>query len=148
MVKANLLSARRVQEIIRSKDYSWHPDGGGLYLVGSKTYRTFSWTLRLYSNTVTRKPRYMGLGPVSLFSLQEARDRARKYRQLAADGIDPIEQRRKERDEARAQTAERILFKDAAQQFIDLHKSEWKNGKSLEQWQNSLKRYAYPTLGG
>ena len=40
-----------------------------------------------------------------------------------------------------------MLFKDAAKRFLDLHLNEWKNAKHRQQWQNSLKTYAYPTLG-
>ena len=40
-----------------------------------------------------------------------------------------------------------MLFKDAAQRFLDLHLNEWKNAKHRQQWQNSLKTYAYPSLG-
>ena len=73
--------------------------------------------------------------------------RARSARQTLLDGDDPLEMRRKKRDEARAATAEQILFKDAAQRFLDLHEDTWKNGKHKEQWRNSLKNYAYSSLG-
>ena len=110
-MKAQLLTARRVAEIIRTRQFGWHHDGGGLYLVGSEEFKTFSWTVRIYRNTVTGKPRDLGIGPVRDFTLQEARDRAKKYRQLALDGIDPIEARRRDRDAARAATADRVTFK-------------------------------------
>src|SRR2546425_169788 len=125
-MKGNLLTAAGVKEIVRNKKYGWHHDGGGLYLVGSEEFRTFSWTVRIYRSTVTGRPRDLGLGSIHLFTLQEARERARKYRQLAADGIDPIEQRRKERDAARAETSERMTFKEASEQFIALHSPTWK----------------------
>ena len=145
-MKENLLSARRVAEIIRSKKWGKHHDGGGLFLVGSPTYKTFSWQLRLY-RTATGKPRDLGLGSVRLFSLQEARERARKYRQLAVDGIDPIELRRQEQDAARAAASERITFKDAAEEFLAVHGPTWRNAKHQQQWRNTLATYAYPKLG-
>ena len=70
------------------------------------------------------KARDGGLGSVNTFTLKEARERVRKYRQLVADGIDPIEDRRAKRDEAKAQDFGKMLFKDAAQRFLDLHLSE------------------------
>lgn len=80
-------------------------------------------------------------------SLAEARERARQARQVLLDGEDPLEIKRKKRDEARTETAERILFRDAADRFLDLHESTWKNAKHKEQWKSTLKSYAYPTLG-
>ena len=41
----------------------------------------------------------------------------------------------------------KTLFKDAAQRFLELHLNEWKNAKHRQQWQNSLKTYAYPSIG-
>jgi integrase len=88
-----------------------------------------------------------GARPLHTVSLGEARERARIARQILLDGDDPLEIKRKKRDEARAETAERILFKDAAERFLALHESTWKNDKHREQWKSTLKTYAYPTLG-
>jgi integrase len=89
----------------------------------------------------------MGLGALHTVSLAEARERARQARQLLLDGEDPIEVRRKKRDEARAETIENMTFKDAAERFIKLHELSWKNEKHREQWKSTLRTYAYPTLG-
>jgi Arm domain-containing DNA-binding protein len=48
----------------------------------------------------------MGLGPVDDFTLDEARERARRARQLLRDGIDPLDARK---DERASQAAERAL---------------------------------------
>jgi integrase len=88
----------------------------------------------------------MGLGPLHTISLSEARSRAKVARQALLDGEDPIELKRKRRDEARADSAERMQFKDAAQRFLDLHEAEWKNSKHRAQWQSTLRTYAFPTL--
>src|ERR1700689_5871246 len=70
-------------------------DGNGLYLQiargGSK-----SWIFRYRFKGHTSKAgkplaREMGLGSVDTFGLAEARERARRQRQLLADGLDPIE---------------------------------------------------------
>jgi len=93
------------------------------------------------------KARDMGLGSINTFTLKEARERARKCRQIVAEGIDPIEDRRAKRDGAKAEDAGKMLFKHAAQRFLDLHLNEWRNAKHRQQWQNSLKTYAYPSIG-
>ena len=50
----------------------------------------------------------MGLGALHTVSLGEARERARQARQILLDGDDPLEVKRKKRDDAKAETAERI----------------------------------------
>ena len=51
----------------------------------------------------------------------------------------PIEDRRAKRDGGEGRKASgKMLFKDAAQRFLDLHLNEWKNAKHRQQWQNTL----------
>ena len=63
------LTALSVQRV---KEPGLYPDGDGLYLrvtpVGTK-----NWVLRFMLN---RRPRWMGLGPLKLYGLQEARANA------------------------------------------------------------------------
>ena len=110
-------------------------DGGGI---------TKSWLLRY---VIDGKEHWMGLGSLKLFSLQDARTRAKRHLQMLADGIDPLEARREQRDARRAEANGRITFKDAAKRFLELHSPHWKNLKHREQWANTLRDYAYPTLG-
>src|SRR5262245_8721566 len=142
-MKSALLSTRKVEAIIKGNKWGRHSDGGGLFLVGSPTYKSWSWQLRLYRGTVSGKPRDMGIGSVELYSLKEARERARRYRQMAADGVDPIEARQVDRDTARAEKAGRITFKEAATRFLAVHTPTWKNAKHRQQWQNTLAQYAF-----
>jgi Arm DNA-binding domain len=59
----------------------------------------------------------MGLGPLHCVALAEARERARKARNLLLDGIDPLEHRRAQRDTQRREAAENVTCKEAAQKF-------------------------------
>ena len=105
---------------------------------------TKSWLLRY---VIDGKEHWMGLGSLRLFSLQEARNRAKRHLQMLADGIDPLEARREQRDARRAEANGRVTFKDAAKRFLELHAPHWKNPKHRQQWTNTLRDYAYPTLG-
>jgi len=39
-----------------------------------------------------------------------------------------------------------MIFKDAVEQFLELHINTWRNAKHWQQWRNTLGDYAYPTL--
>jgi integrase len=146
-MKQDILTARRVAAIIRGKKWGRHHDGHGLYLVGSPRYETFHWELRLYRGTATGKPRDLGMGSARLFTLKEVRERACKLRKLAFDGIDPLEQRRKDQDDARSAAAERVTFKDAVKEFLSTHSPTWKNARHRAQWATTLTNYVLPSLG-
>src|SRR5438132_170416 len=78
-----------------------YPDGAGLYLrVTPEGAR--NWVLRYMFD---RRPRWMGLGPLSLYGLADARARALDARRKRHDGIDPIEARRAERTRQRLDAA-------------------------------------------
>ena len=141
--EANKLSPLAVK---RLKTPGRYCDGLGLWLQVTEAANgvTKAW---LFRYTRHGRARQMGLGPSHTVSLAEARERARQARQVLLDGDDPLEIKRKKRDEARTETAERILFRDAAERFLDLYESTWKNAKHKDQWKSTLKSYAYPTLG-
>jgi integrase len=144
--ETNKLTAMKVTKLAKPGRYS---DGLGLWLQVTKSANgegvTKAWLFRYMRHG---RARQMGFGPLHTVSLAEARVRAKAARQILLDGDDPIELKRKKRDEARSESAELMLFKDAAQRFLDLYDSGWKNAKHRQQWQNTLKAYAYPSLGG
>lgn len=115
----------------------------GLYLVvqpgGAK-----SWLLR-YQHRGRR--REMGLGTLPTYSLAEARNRVAEARKLIDQGIDPIDQRRRDRAAAKAAEIPPLTFRECA---IACHKAlipTWKNPKHADQWINTLATYAFPELG-
>lgn len=140
------LSAKLVQTISKPGRYG---DGKGLWLQvtapkreGAKPAK--SWLLRY---TLRGRSREMGLGPLDLISLAEARARATTARKLLLDGIDPIEMRRQERAEARLQAAQGVTFEDCAKRYIAAHEASWRNEKHRAQWSSTLATYAYPVIG-
>ena len=138
MRQANKLTSKGVEKI---KAAGMYGDGLGLWLqvkeVPTKEGPSIakSWVFRY-------RTRYLGLGPTHTVNLAEARVRARQARQALLDGKDPIEARRQMRDETRAEATERMLFKDAAERFIALHKDGWRNEKHRAQWKSTLRTYA------
>jgi integrase len=106
----------------------YHADGAGLYLLVTKE-GTASWVFRFRRHGRLRE---MGLGSAAVFTLAEARERAREARKLLADGLDPIEHRRAIRGRVQR------LWGDAVDDFISSHRSGWKGDAQAEQWANSL----------
>ena len=137
MREANKLTALKVS---RLKTPGRYCDGLGLWLQVSDA-GTKAW---LFRYTRHGRARQMGLGGLHTISLAEARIRARAARQLLLDGEDPIEVKRRKRDEAKAEGSERMLFRDAVARFLEVHEHTWKNAKHRQQWANTLKDYANP----
>jgi integrase len=88
------------------------------------------------------RERYMGLGPIDLVSLADAREAAYASRKLLHKGIDPIEHR----DAARVPESG-ATFKECAERLIGSMEAGWRNDKHIKQWKNTLATYAYPELG-
>src|SRR5215469_1469649 len=100
-----------------------HPDGGGLYLQVTKSgARTWVYRFMLHG-----RARGMGLGPLHIVSLAEAREKAREVRKLRHQGIDPIEARRAKQAEDRLTAATAMTFHDCAERYIEAHRAGWKN---------------------
>ena len=119
-----------------------YADGGGLYL--QVTERGASW---IYRYMLNKRAREMGLGPLALFGLSDARAKALDARRLRYEGIDPIEARRAARQQARLDAAKTITFQECAESYIKSHRAGWGN-KNANQWTATLATYAEPVIGG
>ncbi len=125
-----------------------YADGGGLYLQvtiakDGKT-RNRSW---LFRYTIAGRDRWMGLGSLDTIALTEARERARKCRQLRLDGVDPIEQRKLEVAAKAAESAKAVSFEQCAHAYIAAHRNSWRSEKHAQQWPASLRKHVLPVLG-
>jgi integrase len=120
-------------------------DRDSLYLQVSPS-RTRSWFVRYISPTTGRR-RDMGLGPLRLVSLAEARDRARTALKAVRELIDPLEARQAAKAAVRVDAARAITFKAAAEKYIAAQQAGWRNEKHAAQWAATLATYAYPALG-
>jgi integrase len=119
-----------------------YADGNGLYL--QVTDGGASWILRFM---LDGRPRYMGLGPLALYGLHEARAKALEARRLRHEGVDPIEARRAARAKARLEAARAVTFKECAEAYVKAHRPGWRNAKHAAQWEATLATYAEPIIG-
>src|SRR5262249_34335531 len=117
-------------------------DGLGLYLqVHSATNR--SWLFRYKINGRTR---WMGLGPITTYTLDEARELARKARQQIKEGLCPLAESRKTKLMRNLALAKDKTFKQCAEDYFTFHKDKW-GAKWQENFTRMLGTYVYPKLG-
>lgn len=127
------LTAVKIRSLTEPGRYS---DGDGLFLeINGKG--AASWILRVQNNG---KRQDIGLGSTKSVSLKDARDAAFATRQKIAQGIDPVAERRQERQAI-------PTFREAAKLVHEEHEKAWKNGKHQNQWIATLTTYAFPKTG-
>jgi integrase len=92
----------------------------------------------------------MGLGSMQSVSLAEARKQAAILRERLkhpTTPIDPLSARQQQRHAVNAAKRRQMTFKGCGDAYIKAHEGEWKNSKHVQQWENTLKAYAYPVFG-
>jgi integrase len=121
-----------------------YPDGDGLYLqVTSGQGR--SW---VYRYSLHNKEHRLGLGSAKAIPLKRARELANEARRHRAEGVDPIAQKREQRNARLIEQAKSISFAQCAESYISAHEAGWRNPKHRQQWRSTLSQYVYPTIGG
>lgn len=126
-----------------------HADGGGLHLL-VKESGARSWVYRFMLNGKSRDVGLGTAGPGGI-SLADARSARDALRLKVKAGIDPLQERQQEAEEAlaMAQAAKvaGITFKAAAEAYIGTNEASWRNDKHRQQWRNTLATYVYPVIG-
>jgi integrase len=133
------LTTKRIAKLRRRPRGRFH-DGHGLYLQ-VRGPRSASWILRYVRHD---EERMLGLGPLHVVGLAEARQRARAARLQLLDGIDPVEHRKQKKVERVLAAAKTMTFEQAAKAYHAQHEAKWKNAKHSAQFLSTLKQYAAP----
>ena len=97
----------------------------------------------LFRYKIGGRARAMGLGPVRLVTLAQARERAQEARRTLLAGIDPIAARLTERNTARLQAVKDVTFEQCAEQMLASHEAAWRNLKHRAQWSARLRRMPF-----
>lgn len=142
MTKLNALKVKNANYPTGRKGNYLLGDGNNLYLQikpeGSK-----SWAFRYRING---KSHTIGLGSADTdkggISLAQARELAAEQHSKLRRGINPIY----ETPSKKKGNEQRNDFKDLSIEYIEIHKSGWKNKKHIQQWQNTLETYAFPVI--
>lgn len=130
-----LLSARGVTAATADGRYA---DGGGLYLDVDGPRRRWLWRYRLGD-----KRREMGLGAASSVSLAEVRSERDRWRAVLKTGLDPIEERARQRG-AHGDVTTTPTFGEVADSYIEAKAPGWRSAKHTAQWRMTLSEYAKP----
>ena len=124
-------------------------DGDGLYLqvTRSRDGVNKNWIFR-YEMDGERHD--YGIGPLHRYSLAEARRWRVELRQLIGDGIDPLQEKIKDRKERLAAKAKELkvkTFKQCTEAYYTVHKNSLTNEKYRRQWLWNMETYVFPTIG-
>lgn len=136
----NKLTPQKIKALVKP---GYHADGAGLCLQVSKTGAK-SWVFKYTRNG---KSREMGLGSLLALPPDAARRLADEARLQLASGIDPIEKRRVDTAAATLAANSVRTFADCAADYIEAHRSGWKNAKHISQWENTIRDYVNPHIG-
>jgi Arm DNA-binding domain len=144
-------------KVAKLKRVGLHADGGNLYLqisLGAENNVRRSWLFRYAEVGKTRlssagRPyqpsKSMGLGSADTIGLAEVREKARKYRAMLLDGVDPLDFRNAELARRLAEAAKVITFEQAMQSYLKQHEAAW-TPDDRNKFVSSLRTYALPTL--
>jgi integrase len=125
---AGKLNARKVEAAKPGK----HSDGGNLYLIVSPT-GSRKWVLRF---TWRGRPKEMGLGSATSVPLANAREKAASARRKIAQGLNPIEERKRDNGIP--------TFGEMADAVREALAAGFRNEKHKAQWKMTLETYAGP----
>jgi Arm DNA-binding domain len=120
--------AKQIQRLtaaaVKSAKAGLHPDGGGLYLevTPSRTAEgqlNKSWLFRF---VMGGRERQMGLGSLKTYGLADAREQARKCRQMVAEGA-----------KHKAESTTSPTFERCAVNYMAAHQAGWHNANRNQQ---------------
>src|SRR6266536_2214718 len=119
-------------------------DGGGLYLqvrgAAGKSW-VFRWTDRR-----TGKDRFIGLGSMSTYDIVEVREKARKCRQLLAEGKCPKAEKNGEELNASIRAGRVKTVKQVVDEFYDTHIAVLSRDTRVN-FERYMKRYVLLKIG-
>jgi integrase len=132
--------SRLTSSFIKTAPVGKHCDGAGLWLI-KRDDGGAQWVQRV---TVHGRRREMGLGGLSSLGLADARKLSERWRNVAANGSDPIKEREAEDRAARREDITlAILTADA----FEARKAELKDDGTAGRWLSPLNIHVLPKLG-
>jgi integrase len=121
-------------------------DTKGLYLKVNEGGDAGSWFFRY---RLAGRRREFGLGSRGVVTLGKARVAAQEAAALVRKGIDPVDDRKRERAENLAKTKAQPepTFKQMAETFLKIHGGDWKGRYARTMWRRLFEIHIFPTIG-
>ena len=141
MSKLNALKVKSITKI------GMHSDGGGLHLKVQSSIKSNTLNKSWIYRWGAQGKNSIGLGSQKDISLSEARELATECRKMVARGLNPKEERDKDKKALQQAKASSITFDQATLRYIEIQKPSWTNGKHAQQWSNTVETYASPIIG-
>jgi len=140
------LTIKKIESLIKRKEFGRHPDGNQLYLNIREPEGTASWIFRF---TLNGKRPWHGFGSYdSKHSLHWAREQVLEFKALVKQDIDPRDHKRSQKEVVQQQhDLKDNTFQKVARSYISENQSSWRSEVTKKQWPNSLRDYAYPIIG-
>lgn len=135
--------ALTIKKVSKATKRGRYADGHGLYLQVTRR-GTKSWLFRYERGG---RERWMGLGPLHTFTLEQARAHATVARQRLLQGTDPLADRQVQQAARALEDAKTKTFAECATAYFDAHERKWKNAKHRQQFLSTLRLYAFPVMG-
>jgi integrase len=101
----------------------------------------------IFRYSLNHKQQNISLGPYPKVSIAEARLKAQELRNQIDSGINPLAERRIQKNKMLGLEAKKVVFSDFAKECIKTKRAEWTNQKHGDQWEYTLKEFAYPIIG-
>src|SRR6516162_405120 len=125
--------ALTVKKVLRLKQAGKYADGHGLYLQVNGNNKSWIFRYKRFGRT-----RWMGLGSVATYNLDEARELARKARQQIKQGVDPLLARQARLAELKLAATKKKTFKECAEGYLTAHAGKWSTAKAQDDFIASL----------
>lgn len=118
-------------------------DGGGLHLFitpqGGKYWR--------YRYRHQGKDCTLSLGTYPKITLKNARQCHREAQSLLEQGINPHDEKQRQKRKAGQATSRQLTFEHIAREWYGHQRPQWKNAKHAQQVINTLVQYVFPVIG-
>ncbi len=93
------------------------------------------------------KQQNVSLGPYPRVSIAEARLKGQELRNQIDSGLNPLVERQKKKIQMLGLQPKKVVFSEFAKECIKTKRAEWTNQKHGDQWEYTLKEFAYPIIG-
>ncbi|RVC59990.1 site-specific integrase, partial [Mesorhizobium sp. M4B.F.Ca.ET.088.02.2.1] len=141
-----MLTVREIQSLVHKGEPGQWSHTKALYFFIAPSGRPF-WAMRYMIKGRRRQMSLTDSIPATARELKQIELLSETEREKIKRGIDPLAEREAVKAAAPEPVRTIATFKSVALDYIAANRDGWKNAKHVQQWENTLKTYAYPVIG-